>query len=137
MLGMSLAFLCDSEWRQAILRPQKLKLLFLVLLVSHLACDAQDISACCRQNHRTCRLYVLVCRPGSGGARGDLGGDAAAGILTLGKRNGEDQRFQSRLNQLLHGSRNQAAGILTMGKRTTEYFRMPVSATVTSAALAV
>ncbi|XP_067088844.1 orexin [Osmerus mordax] len=115
---------------------RKLKLLLLVLLVSHLACDAQDISECCRQNHRTCRLYVLLCRPGSG-ARGVLVGDAAAGILTLGKRNGEEQRFQSRLNQLLHGSRNQAAGILTMGKRTAEYFLMPVSATVTSAALAV
>uniref|UniRef100_A0A673BIW3 Hypocretin neuropeptide precursor n=1 Tax=Sphaeramia orbicularis TaxID=375764 RepID=A0A673BIW3_9TELE len=53
-------------------------------------------------------------------SRGTLTGDAAAGILTLGKRLEDEHRLQSRLHQLLHGSKNQAAGILTMGKRTEE-----------------
>lgn len=63
---------------------------------------------------------MLLCRSGSKTPVGVLTGDAAAGILTLGKRKEEEERFQSRLHQLLHGSRNKAAGILTMGKRTEE-----------------
>ncbi|XP_071401476.1 hypocretin neuropeptide precursor [Centroberyx affinis] len=98
---------------------RKLLLLVLMLLVSHLACDAHSVSECCRQS-RSCRLYVLLCRSGPGASGGPFTGDAAAGILTLGKRKGEEHRFQSRLHQMLQGSKNQAAGILTMGKRTAE-----------------
>ncbi|XP_036795562.1 orexin [Oncorhynchus mykiss] len=101
---------------------KKLKVLILLLLVSHLACDAQGVANCCKQKSHSCRLYVLLCRSGNGmGTRGPLTDDAATGILTLGKRKETDERrFQNRLNQLLHGSRNQAAGILTMGKRTED-----------------
>ncbi|XP_028267961.1 hypocretin neuropeptide precursor [Parambassis ranga] len=99
---------------------RKVLVLVLMLLLSQLACDAHSVSECCRQPSRSCRLYVLLCRPGSKGLGGTLTGDAAAGILTLGKRGGEEHRLQTRLQQLLHGSRNQAAGILTMGKRTEE-----------------
>ncbi|KAL0992778.1 hypothetical protein UPYG_G00098270 [Umbra pygmaea] len=99
---------------------KKLKVLLLLLLVSDLACDAEEVASCCRLKSRPCPLYVLLCRTGNGtGGRGTLTDDAAAGILTVGKRKDTDEhRFQSRLNQLLNGSRNQAAGILTMGKRT-------------------
>ncbi|XP_076000453.1 hypocretin neuropeptide precursor [Genypterus blacodes] len=94
--------------------------LLLMLMLSHLACDAHSVSECCRQSSRSCRLYVLLCRSGNGTLGGALSRDAAAGILTLGKRNDEEHRLQSRLNQLLQGSRNKAAGILTMGKRMEE-----------------
>lgn len=105
--------------------PQKLLLLVLMLLVSHLACDAHSLSECCRQSSRSCRLYVLLCRSGSGApGQPRLTADAAAGILTLGKRKGEETHLQRRLHQLLHGSKNQAAGILTMGKRTEEGARV-------------
>nr|XP_046270355.1 orexin [Scatophagus argus] len=97
---------------------RKVLVLVLMLLLSQLACDAHSVSECCRQPSRSCRLYVLLCRSGSKTLGGSLTGDAAAGILTLGKR--DEDRLQSRLHQLLHGSRNQAAGILTMGKRTEE-----------------
>uniref|UniRef100_A0A673BF60 Hypocretin neuropeptide precursor n=1 Tax=Sphaeramia orbicularis TaxID=375764 RepID=A0A673BF60_9TELE len=63
-------------------------------------------------------VYMICCC--SQPSRGTLTGDAAAGILTLGKRLEDEHRLQSRLHQLLHGSKNQAAGILTMGKRTEE-----------------
>ncbi len=99
---------------------QKVLVLVLMLLLSQLTCDAHSVSECCRQPARSCRLYVLLCRPGSKTLGGPLTGDAAAGILTLGKRKEDEDRLQSRLHQLLHGSRNQAAGILTMGKRTEE-----------------
>lgn len=95
-------------------------MLLSTLLLSQLACGAPSVSECCQQPSRSCRLYVLLCRPGSTPRGGPLPGDAAAGILTLGKRREEEERFQSRLHLLLHGSRNQAAGILTMGKRTEE-----------------
>lgn len=101
----------------------------LLLLVSPLACDAHRVSQCCSllppPPQRSCRLYVLLCRHGSQAAAPG-GSDAAAGILTLGKRGppGEEQRLQSRLQQLLHGSRNQAAGILTVGRRTAEQQRL-------------
>lgn len=62
---------------------------------------------------------MLLCRSGNGNG-GSHTGDAAAGILTLGKRRDDGHRLQSRLHQLLQGSMNQAAGILTMGKRTEE-----------------
>ncbi|XP_070778547.1 hypocretin neuropeptide precursor [Enoplosus armatus] len=99
---------------------RKVLVLVLMLLLSQLACDAHSVSECCRQPSRSCRLYVLLCRSGSKTLGGPLTGDAAAGILTLGKRKEDEDRLQSRLHQLLHGSRNQAAGILTMGKRTEE-----------------
>lgn len=99
---------------------QKVSVLLFMLLLSQLACDAHSVSECCRQPSRSCRLYVLLCRPGIAPPGGALTGDAAAGILTLGKRKEEEERFQSRLHQLLHGSRSQAAGILTMGKRAEE-----------------
>ena len=91
-----------------------------MLLLSQLACDAHSVSECCKQPSRSCRLYVLLCRSGSKVLGGPLTEDASAGILTLGKRNEDEHRLQSRLHQLLQGSRNQAAGILTMGKRTEE-----------------
>ncbi|KAM7387366.1 hypothetical protein PAMA_009811 [Pampus argenteus] len=101
---------------------RKVLVLVVMLMLSHLACDAHSVSECCRQPSRSCRLYVLLCRSGSKdvGVGGHLTGDASAGILTLGKRKEDEHRLQSRLHQLLQGSRNQAAGILTMGKRTEE-----------------
>lgn len=99
---------------------RKVLVLVLMLLLSHLTCDAHSVSECCRQPSRSCRLYVLLCRPGGKAFGGPLTGDAAAGILTLGKRTEDEHRLHSRLYQLLQGSRNQAAGILTMGKRTEE-----------------
>ncbi|XP_069565194.1 hypocretin neuropeptide precursor [Brachyistius frenatus] len=99
---------------------RKVLVLVFMLLLSQLACDAHSVSKCCRQPSGSCRLYVLLCRSGSKGLGGTLTGDASAGILTLGKRGEEEHRLQSRLHQLLQGSRNQAAGILTMGKRTKE-----------------
>ncbi|XP_034750776.1 orexin [Etheostoma cragini] len=99
---------------------KKVMVLVLMLLLSHLACDAQSMSECCRQPARSCHLYALLCRSGSKNLGGTLTGDAAAGILTLGKRRDDEHLMQSRLQQLLQGSRNQAAGILTMGKRTEE-----------------
>lgn len=99
---------------------QKVLVLVLMLLLSQLTCDAHSMSECCRQPSRSCRLYVLLCRSGGKALGGPLTGDAAAGILTLGKRREDEYRLHSRLHQLLQGSRNQAAGILTMGKRTEE-----------------
>ncbi|XP_034046288.1 orexin isoform X2 [Thalassophryne amazonica] len=99
---------------------RKLLVLTFLLFLSHLACDADSVSDCCRQPGSACRLYVLLCRSSSRAPGGPLSGDAAAGILTVGKRKEEDRRLQSRLHQLLHGSRNQAAGILTVGRRTEE-----------------
>lgn len=99
---------------------RKVLLLVLMVLLSQLTCDAHNMSECCNHPSRSCRLYVLLCRSGSKGNGGPLAEDAAAGILTLGKRREDEQRLQSRLHQLLQGSRNQAAGILTMGKRTGE-----------------
>ncbi|XP_037544548.1 orexin [Nematolebias whitei] len=99
---------------------RKALVLVLMLLLSQLDCDAQSVSECCRQPPRSCRLYALLCRSGSMSKGGTVVEDAAAGILTLGKRDEDEYRLQSRLHQLLHGSRNQAAGILTMGKRIAE-----------------
>ncbi|KAI7803521.1 orexin precursor [Triplophysa rosa] len=72
----------------------------LLLLIALLAREAGGVATCCAR-----------------GSRSRLNNDAAAGILTLGKRKVGERRVQARLQQLLHGSRNQAAGILTMGKR--------------------
>lgn len=80
--------------------------LFLVLLL-YLSCDSHDVRTCCKQKNCQCRLYDLLHGTGN----------HAAGILTLGKRKSDEQRYQSWLYQLLHASKNQAAGILTMGKR--------------------
>ncbi|XP_020779717.1 orexin [Boleophthalmus pectinirostris] len=94
---------------------RKAVLMVLLLLLCESTSGANPVSECCRHPSPSCRLYLLLCRPA-----GLQAGDAAAGILTLGKRSGEEYRLQSRLNHLLHGQRNQAAGILTMGKRTTQ-----------------
>ncbi|KAK5855943.1 hypothetical protein PBY51_007572 [Eleginops maclovinus] len=99
---------------------RKVLVLVVMLLLSQLACEAHSISECCRQPARSCRLHMLLCRPGTNNFGGPLTGDASAGILTLGKRREDGDRLQSRLHQLLQDSRNQAAGILTMGKRTEE-----------------
>ncbi|XP_038134259.1 orexin [Cyprinodon tularosa] len=99
---------------------RKVLLFMLILLLSQLGCNAQSVSECCRQPARSCRLQVLLCRSGNKSMGGAINGDAAAGILTLGKRNEEEFPLQSRLHQLLHGHNNQAAGILTMGRRTAE-----------------
>uniref|UniRef100_A0A3Q3MZK7 Hypocretin neuropeptide precursor n=2 Tax=Mastacembelus armatus TaxID=205130 RepID=A0A3Q3MZK7_9TELE len=102
---------------------RKVLVLILMMLLSQLTCDAHNVSECCGQPSRSCRLYVLLCRSGSKILGGPLTGDAAAGILTMGKRREGEHHLQSRLHQLLQGSRNQAAGILTMGKRTEERAR--------------
>nr|XP_020462959.1 orexin isoform X2 [Monopterus albus] len=99
---------------------RKVLVLVLVLLLSHLTCNAHNISKCCTQPSRSCRLHVLLCRSGSKNSGGPLTEDAATGILTLGKRREGEHRLQSRLYQLLQSSRNQAEGILTLGKRTEE-----------------
>uniref|UniRef100_A0A3B4A8J1 Hypocretin neuropeptide precursor n=1 Tax=Periophthalmus magnuspinnatus TaxID=409849 RepID=A0A3B4A8J1_9GOBI len=91
---------------------QKAVLVVLLLLLSKSTSGANPMSECCRHPSPSCRLYLLLCGPA-----GLKAGDAAAGILTLGKRSEEEFRLQNRLNHLLHGQRNQAAGILTMGKR--------------------
>uniref|UniRef100_A0AAY4CWN7 Hypocretin neuropeptide precursor n=1 Tax=Denticeps clupeoides TaxID=299321 RepID=A0AAY4CWN7_9TELE len=92
----------------AVLVPQRLHVLLVLLLLARLPCDAGDTGGCCWRDSRTCSLRELLCRSGKGG--GFLG--SAAGILTLGKR-----RARSRLQQILQASRNPAAGILTMGRR--------------------
>ncbi|XP_074552042.1 hypocretin neuropeptide precursor isoform X2 [Halichoeres trimaculatus] len=99
---------------------RKILLLVWMLMLSQLACEAHSLSECCRHPSPSCRLYVLLCRSGSKTTGGVLTSDAAAGILTLGKRKEDPERLQSRLAHLLHVSRNPAAGILTMGKRTEE-----------------
>ncbi|XP_065137159.1 hypocretin neuropeptide precursor [Paramisgurnus dabryanus] len=102
---------------------KKVQLLFLVVLLVHVAREAEGVATCCARGSRSCKLYELLCRPGRRndtymvGHIGRFNNDAAAGILTLGKRKVGERRVQDRLQQLLHGSRNQAAGILTMGKR--------------------
>ncbi|CAL1587756.1 unnamed protein product [Knipowitschia caucasica] len=90
-------------------------LLVMLLLLSEPSCGSSPVHECCRHPSPSCRLILLLCGPA--GLR-SAGGDAAAGILTLGKRSEEEFSLQSRLNHLLHGQGNQAAGILTMGKRT-------------------
>ena len=92
----------------------------MMLLLSRVTCEARGVSECCRRPPHSCRLYALLCRPGGKASGGPLTGDAAAGILTLGKRRGGELRMHNRLRQLLQGSGNQAAGILTMGKRTED-----------------
>ncbi|XP_051570654.1 orexin [Myxocyprinus asiaticus] len=102
---------------------KRVQLLLLMVFVAHLARDAEGVATCCLRGSRSCRLYDLLCRAGRWNDTsildhiGRLNNDAAAGILTLGKRKVGERRIQDRLQQLLHGSRNQAAGILTMGKR--------------------
>ncbi|KAK5616922.1 hypothetical protein CRENBAI_012329 [Crenichthys baileyi] len=99
---------------------KKALVFMLILLLAQLGCNSQSVPECCRQPARSCRLQVLLCRSGSKSMGGTITGDAAAGILTLGKRNEDEFHLQSRLHQLLHGHKNQAAGILTMGRRTAE-----------------
>nr|XP_055050223.1 orexin [Misgurnus anguillicaudatus] len=102
---------------------KKVHLLFLVVLLVQVAREAEGVATCCARGSRSCKLYELLCRAGRRndtyivGHIGRFNNDAAAGILTLGKRKVGERRVQDRLQQLLHGSRNQAAGILTMGKR--------------------
>ncbi|XP_043091465.1 orexin [Puntigrus tetrazona] len=107
-----------------------LLLLFMALL-AHLTRDAEGVATCCTSPSRSCKLYEILCRAGrrndTSVARhiGRFNNDAAVGILTLGKRKVGERRVQDRLQQLLHGSRNQAAGILTMGKRLADGARPP------------
>ncbi|XP_061702460.1 orexin [Syngnathoides biaculeatus] len=98
-----------------------------VLLPHEVRCDPPSVpSECCIQPTRACRLHLLLCRPSSVSAGP---ADAAAGILTLGKRTEDDRVFNSRLQQLLHESRNRAAGILTVGRRTQSLWGSPSDAT--------
>eukprot|EP00079_Xenopus_tropicalis_P019019 XP_012808248.1 PREDICTED: orexin [Xenopus tropicalis] len=83
--------------------------LLLVLLCS-LIVTSGSAPDCCRQKTCSCRIYDIL--------RGS--GNHAAGILTLGKRRGDFQSMQSRLQRLLQGSGNHAAGILTMGRRSQD-----------------
>ncbi|XP_061905983.1 orexin isoform X1 [Entelurus aequoreus] len=95
---------------------QKVLVVLLLLLLSQaVLCNVHSVSSeCCKQPSRPCRLHLLLCR--SGGAAKVLA-DVSAGILTLGKRTLDEPNFHSRLQQLLHESRDRAAGILTMGRR--------------------
>ncbi|XP_066497759.1 orexin [Hoplias malabaricus] len=97
------------------------KTLLLLTLLAHVCQVAQGVSGCCRRRPRACGLYGLLCHVGPGNVTetksGRLSSDAAAGILTLGKRKSTESRYQDRLQHLLQGTRNQAAGILTMGRR--------------------
>jgi len=101
-------------------------------LVAHVARDAEAVTSCCTSTSRSCKFYELLCRTGSRNdtsiARhfGRFNNDAAVGILTLGKRKVGERRVEDRLQQLLHGSRNQAAGILTMGKRFEDGGHLPL-----------
>lgn len=103
---------------------QKLQLMLFLALVTQLTCDTEAMTSCCARKSHPCALYELLCRVGHrnltdlDGKLGRLSSDASAGILTLGKRKATDNRYQDRLQHLLHSSRNQAAGILTMGKRS-------------------
>ncbi|XP_051987285.1 orexin [Xyrauchen texanus] len=105
---------------------KRVQLLLLMAFVAHLARNAEGVATCCTRGSRSCSLYELLCRAERWNDTsildhiGRVNNDAAAGILTLGKRRVGERRVQDRLQQLLHGSRNQAAGILTMGKRFDE-----------------
>lgn len=105
---------------------QKAQLVLFLALMTQLTCDAHAVANCCTRKPHTCTLYELLCRAGfrdltdPNGKLGWLSSDAAAGILTLGKRKATETRYQDRLQHLLHSSRNQAGGILTMGKRGVE-----------------
>ncbi|RXN12831.1 orexin-like protein [Labeo rohita] len=111
---------------------KKVQLLLFMALLAHLALDAEGVATCCSSASRSCKLYEILCRAGrrndTSVARhiGRFNNDAAVGILTLGKRKVGERRVQERLQQLLHGSRNQAAGILTMGKRFDEGGHLPL-----------
>jgi len=112
--------------------PQRVQLLLFMTLVAHVARDAEAVTSCCTSTSRSCKFYELLCRTGSRNdtsiARhfGRFNNDAAVGILTLGKRKVGERRVEDRLQQLLHGSRNQAAGILTMGKRFEDGGHLPL-----------
>lgn len=103
-----------------------MQLTLFLALVTQLTCDAEAMTSCCARKTHPCTLYELLCRAGHrnltdlDGKLVRLSSDAAAGILTLGKRKATESRYQDRLQHLLHSSRNQAAGILTMGKRSAE-----------------
>ncbi|XP_077068447.1 hypocretin neuropeptide precursor [Siphateles boraxobius] len=111
---------------------KRVQLLLFMALVAHVARDAKGVASCCTSTSRSCKFYELLCRAGSRNdtsvARhfGRFNNDAAVGILTLGKRKVGERRVEDRLQQLLHGSRNQAAGILTMGKRFEDGGPLPL-----------
>uniref|UniRef100_A0A671T6S2 Hypocretin neuropeptide precursor n=1 Tax=Sinocyclocheilus anshuiensis TaxID=1608454 RepID=A0A671T6S2_9TELE len=111
---------------------KRVRLLLFMALLAHLARDAEGVATCCSSASGSCKLYEILCRAGR---RNDtsvarhisrFNNDAAVGILTLGKRKVGERRVQDRLQQLLHGSRNQAAGILTMGKRFEDGGHLPL-----------
>ncbi|XP_051572484.1 hypocretin neuropeptide precursor-like [Myxocyprinus asiaticus] len=80
-------------------------------LLAHLARDAEGIATCCSRGSKSCRLYKLLCSVERRndisivGHIGRLNNDAAAGILTLGKRKVDERRVQDSLQQLLQGSK--------------------------------
>uniref|UniRef100_A0A673J5P7 Hypocretin neuropeptide precursor n=1 Tax=Sinocyclocheilus rhinocerous TaxID=307959 RepID=A0A673J5P7_9TELE len=131
------------HWNQKIIqaaaeliKSNRVRLLLFMALLAHLARDAEGVATCCSSASRSCKLYEILCRAGrrndTSVARhiGRFNNDAAVGILTLGKRKVGERRVQDRLQQLLHGSRNQAAGILTMGKRFEDGGHLPLSYTM-------
>ncbi|XP_067285006.1 orexin [Pseudorasbora parva] len=112
---------------------KRVQLLLFMALLAHLARDAEGVATCCTStSSRSCKFYELLCRAGrrndTSVARhfGRFNDDASVGILTLGKRKVDERRIEDRLQQLLHGSRNQAAGILTMGKRFEDGGHLPL-----------
>lgn len=103
-----------------------------MVLLAHLSRDAEGVATCCTSTSKSCKIYEFLCRAGRRNDTsvakhfGRFNNDAAVGILTLGKRKVGERRVEDRLQQLLHGSRNQAAGILTMGKRFEDGGHLPL-----------
>ncbi|XP_072549125.1 hypocretin neuropeptide precursor [Salminus brasiliensis] len=95
------------------------KVLLFLALLAQVSRAAEGVSGCCARRPRACGLYGLLCNA-TDAKPVRVSSDAAAGILTLGKRKAAESRYQDRLQHLLHGARNQAAGILTMGRRDEE-----------------
>ncbi|KAL7860656.1 hypothetical protein AOLI_G00170050 [Acnodon oligacanthus] len=100
------------------------KVLLFLVLFAQVMHASEGMASCCERRPRACGLYGLLCRTGADNSTDvksvRVSSDAAAGILTLGKRKAAESRYQDRLQHLLHGARNQAAGILTMGRRSEE-----------------
>lgn len=124
--------ICSAFIECILFLQQRVQLLLFMALLAHLARDAEGVATCCTSSSRSCKMYEFLCRAGrrndTSVARhfGRFNNDAAVGILTLGKRKVGERRVEDRLQQLLHGSRNQAAGILTMGKRFEDGGHLPL-----------
>ncbi|KAG7459693.1 hypothetical protein MATL_G00213360 [Megalops atlanticus] len=100
------------------------KLLWLALLLLRLAHGVQSMPGCCLYRACPCPPGVPPCCAGASYEGTTLS------ILTLAKRKIGERRLQSRLLQLLHGSRDQAAGILTVGRRAEASAARPARATL-------